>query len=426
MHLLKYLKLAWDILTNSKLRSTLSIIGIIIGVASVIAILALGQGMQQQLGEALGGLGADEITIYPGYEQAESSKGHFRRGGDDEDSVSSIKVKNLTNRDVQALKTVPNVKYVSGVVSKRAEIDYLSESTSASVQGVDTQVWKYTVSSELAYGRFLSSSDNNAVVIGSGIAEGLFNQDIQLNRQIMIEGTPFRVVGIFEESAGFSATDKVIFMPIASAREVLEDMDSKKLDYISIKIDNPDLAEETVENIESKLMLVRAVTEKTRDFTVMSNKALLDEISSALAGVTLFLSAIAAISLLVGAVGIANTMFTTVLQKTKEIGIMKAVGAKNRTILLIFLLNSAMIGLVGGIMGSFIGVFISQIMNNMISGGGMSEGGRGMAKMMSSSIVSPEIILGVLGFSVLIGIISGVIPAYRASKMNPVDALRYE
>ena len=212
-------------------------------------------------------------------------------------------------------------------------------------------------------------------------------------------------------------------MPIETARTTLEDVGKKEFGSIEIKIKNVDLIDETLEQIETRLMLTRAVNERTKDFTVSSVKALQETISDALGVMTLFLSAIAAISLLVGSVGIANTMFTTVLEKTKEIGIMKSVGARNSDILSIFLLNSGMIGLSGGIIGGIFGVLGSQLISAVFIRG-MMMGGR--ASSGSTVIVTPQIVLLVLGFSVLIGIISGVIPAYRASKMRPVDALRYE
>ena len=263
--------------------------------------------------------------------------------------------------------------------------------------------------------------DKNAIVIGQSVAEDMFKQDIQLNRQVTIEGKVFKVVGILKESVGFGGNGRSIYMPIEMARVTLDDVGDKEYDSIEIKVEDANLLEETEEKITSKLMLVRVVTERTKDFSISSIKATQETISETLNSMTLFLGAIAAISLLVGAVGIANTMFTTVLQKTKEIGIMKAVGAKNRTIMMIFLLNSAMIGLVGGIIGGILGIYISSWIPVLLGDINIMPGRFGL-----STFVSPQLVLFVLSFSLFIGIVAGVVPAYRASKMNPVDALRYE
>lgn len=430
MNTLRYLKLAFNILVHSKLRSWLSVIGIVIGVSSVIAIMSLGEGMQQQMEENLGGLGADIITISPGAERAFGPGGGFREhGGEGRDSneeSSSKEPKNITDRDIQALKLIPNVAYIGGVVSGRGDMGYLSETASVSVQGADTKVWKHMITTELESGRYLSQGDKNAIVIGHGVADGLFKQDIQLNRQVTIEGTPFKVVGILKESKGFGGGggDRGIYMPIEMARLVLDSVGDKELNSISIKVKDANLITETEEAITNKLMLVRAVTEKTKDFSINSIKATQETISSMLNSMTLFLGAIAGISLLVGAVGIANTMFTTVLQKTKEIGIMKAVGAKNKSILSIFLLNSGMIGLTGGLIGLGIGILLSKGVPVLLQAASIRLGGGGSTTI--TTVVTPTLALFVTSFSMLIGLISGVIPAYRASKMNPVDALRYE
>lgn len=420
MKLLKCLKLAFNILYHNKLRSWLSIIGIVIGVGSVISIMALGEGMQKSLEERLGSLGADMVTVSPGFSRATGGFGGFRNEGRDRDD-SGIAPKNLTNKEVQTLKLVPNVAYIQGVVSQRGDIGYLDEKFSANVKGVDTNVWKNMEVTELESGRYLTQGDKNVAVIGNGIAKGRFKQDIQLNRQITIEGKPFRVVGILKESTGLGSSNSIVYIPIEAARVTLEDVGEKEFDSIEIRIKDVNLIDETLTQIESRLMLIRAVNSRTKDFTVNSVKATQETISQTLTTMSLFLSAIAAISLLVGSVGIANTMFTTVLEKTKEIGIMKAIGAKNRNILLIFLLNSGMIGLTGGIIGGIFGILGSKLISTFFSSG------LGIGRVNSgAAIVTSKILLLVLGLSILIGILSGIIPAYKASKMNPVDALRYE
>lgn len=421
MRLAKSVKLAFNILAHSRLRSWLSVVGIVIGVASVITILSLGEGMQQSLEENLGGLGSDIITISPGFSKASGAGGSFHGGEDRGGGISmSTTTKNLTQKDVQSLKLISNIKYIQGIVSGRADVNYLTETASFSVKGVDTKVWKDIEITELDSGRYLSQGDTNVVVIGHRVAQDKFKTDIQLNRQITIEDKPFRVVGILKESKGMGTnSDSTIFMPIDIARITLEDIGEKEFNSIEIRIKDVNLIDETLNQTEERLKLSRAVNERTKDFSVNSVKAMQETISSAISSMTLFLGAIAAISLLVGAVGIANTMFTTVLEKTKEIGVMKSIGAKNKDILLIFLFNSAMIGLAGGILGSILGIFLSKGILIMINSMGIDS-------PITSTIITTQSLLVVFGFSVSIGILSGIIPAYRASKMNPVDALRYE
>ena len=171
-----------------------------------------------------------------------------------------------------------------------------------------------------------------------------------------------------------------------------------------------------MEDIEKKLMISRHINqEDDRDFSVTASKSMAESVTEMTSSMTLFLGAIAAVSLLVGAVGIANTMFTSVLEKTKEIGTMKAIGAKNRDILMIFLFNSAMVGLVGGILGVMLGAIVSSGLQSMMGGNMTSGSGLSISLMVEGLILA-----------VLIGVISGVVPAYRASKLKPVDALRYE
>ncbi|PIN90282.1 hypothetical protein COU57_03855 [Candidatus Pacearchaeota archaeon CG10_big_fil_rev_8_21_14_0_10_32_14] len=186
---------------------------------------------------------------------------------------------------------------------------------------------------------------------------------------------------------------------------------------------------QTIIALEKKIYNSRGIlNDKDRDFSISNPSSFQATIPSTLNTISLFLVAIAAISLLAGAVGIANTMFTSVLEKTKEIGIMKAIGARNKDILMIFILNAALIGFVGGCGGIILGVIFSLMIGSSsgISASGAAGGPRGINSLFSNSIVTPEIILFALLFSISIGIIAGAIPAYRASRLKPVDALRYE
>lgn len=415
MKLKKCFNLAWNILIHSKLRSWLTIVGIIIGIAAVVSIISISQGAQQQLEDRLGSLGADILTVSPGFSKASGPMGGFREGPMDSNSDSSDEQKNLTVKDVLVLKNLDNVKYVMGQVSGKGEMTYLSKTASVSVTGVDESVWKDITYDELASGRFLVQSDSFSVVLGGRLVETTFENKIPLNGKITIEGKSFKVVGILADGNG-------VYMPVDIARTVLEDVGEEEFSSISVKIEDVEIANETVGLIEKKLMFSRGIlNEKDIDFSVSNPSEMQATIQETTQTMSLFLGAIAAISLLVGAIGIANTMFTSVLEKTKEIGIMKAIGAKNKDVLLIFLLNSGMIGLVGGLGGIILGVFGSTLIGYW---GSTLSGGE--SRMFGSTALTPELLIGALLFSLIIGMIAGAIPAYRASKLNPVDALRYQ
>lgn len=419
MKLTKSIKLAFNILTHSKMRSWLTIIGIVIGVAAVVAIVSIGEGLQQNVQIRLGGLGADLITISPGGGRA---TGEFRnRFGDHNGPTITSDAKNLTKQDIQTIQAVENIKYIQGTISGNGEAYYLSEKATISIDGVDPQVWSYITISELETGRFLGPSDTTAIVVGNRIAKNTFKQPLAINRIITIEGKIFKIVGILKESGGFGGDDRKIIMPIKTARTTLEDVGTKKFDSIVIQATNVDAVDKVIENVNNKLLISRHVTERTKDYRISSAKARQEQITDITQTMTLFLGAIAAVSLIVGAVGIANTMFTSVLEKRKEIGIMKAIGAKNKDILLIFLFNSAMVGMVGGLIGITFGSAISFLLPAL----GFRFFGPGSAGGLTT-VITPQLILFALGISVSIGILAGVIPAYQAAKLNPVDALRYE
>jgi len=420
MKLQKSFKLALNILLHSKLRSWLTILGIVIGVAAIVAIVSIGEGAQLNVQERLSGLGADLITISPGFERASGGwRGlHGRERGGSGTSTLSSEAKNLTKRDIQAIKSIDGIKFIDGVISGSADIFYLAESSSVTINGVDPLSWKNIVTTELEAGRYLNPSDKNVIVVGNRIAKTTFKQPITLNRAVTIEDRLFKVVGILKESGGFGGDDRRIFMPIDTARDILEDVGKEKFDSIVVKVSNSEMVDPVLEQIETKLMISRHVTERNKDFSITSSKATQERIQDITQTFTIFLAAIAAVSLLVGAVGIANTMFTSVLEKTKEIGVMKAIGARNSDIMMIFLINSGLVGLVGGILGISLGSAISSVLPNLISGFG--PGGQ------LRTVIPINLLIFALLISIIIGMVAGVIPAYNASKLKPVDALRYE
>ncbi|MAG08280.1 ABC transporter substrate-binding protein [Candidatus Woesearchaeota archaeon] len=415
MGFVKSLELALNILLHSRLRSWLTILGIVIGVAAVVAIVSIGEGMQKSIESRLSGLGADLITISPGGGRASSGfRGHF--GGMGGSTTTSDDAKNLTKKDILALKSIEGIDLIHGIISGRGEAYYLSEKASVTVEGVDPLIWKGMTTSELESGRFLGASDYNTAVIGSRIAKNTFKQALALNRIITIEDKPFKIIGILKESG--VGDDNKIIMPIKAARDTLEDVGNDKFDSIVLKAVNVDSVDQIMEIADERLMISRHLTERRKDYRISSTKAIQESMADITQTMTLFLGAIAAVSLLVGAVGIANTMFTSVLEKTKDIGIMKSIGAKNKDIMMIFLLNSGMVGLVGGLLGIGLGTTISGLMPML----GMRMGPGGTM----TTVITPQLLIFSLLFSIFIGMVAGAVPAYRASKLKPVDALRYE
>jgi len=405
---------------HSKLRSWLTIIGIVIGVGAVVGIISLGETMEASVQDRLASMDLASITITPGYSRAQShipgsGQGHGPGPGFGSGTTTDTE---LTDHDIDALRGVKGIVYTAGEISGREDISYNGENATLSVSGVDPQVWQYMNSLELESGRLLEPADKYVAVIGSGVAGGIYKKEIGVNQIISINGKSVRVVGILKEEGG--GQDRQIYMPIDAAVNVITDAKKDVFDSIQLKAQSVDVVDTVVTEIEKKLMISRHIAnEDARDFSVTALKSLAESVTTMISSMTLFLGAIAAVSLIVGAVGIANTMFTSVLEKTKEIGTMKAIGAKNRDILMIFIFNSAMVGFVGGIFGVILGALVSAIFPMI--GMTMTRGGS-----ETSISLSPHLMIFGLALAVLIGVVSGAIPAYRASKLKPVDALRYE
>ncbi len=409
----KAFRLAWNILVHARLRSYLTILGIVIGVAAIVAIVSIGAGAQTNIQQRLGGLGADQVTVSAG-----ASRASFFGGGRDFGTTTTAATsKNLTDQDVRIVSTVDGVLFVDPTVSGRATVTYLAQSAQLSVDGVDPLAWQNMVSTSLASGRYLNPGDTNVVVLGSSVADSVFKQPIAVNRMISIEGHAFKVVGVLQSAGG--RDDSTIYMPVKTAQQTLTGVGKDSYDSLIVKVRDASLATQVANDITTRLQISRHETNRTRDFTVSTPQAIQQRVSSVTDTFTIFLAAIAAVSLLVGAVGITNTMFTSVLEKTKEIGILKAIGARNRDILSIFLLNAGLVGLVGGVIGVLFGALISYALPNLI---GLRIGPGGHL----TTVLPPSLLIGSLLLSVALGMMAGVVPAYRASRLKPVDALRYE
>lgn len=416
MKLNKCFKHAYIMVLNSKLRTWLTILGIIIGVAAVIAIISMGDAMQKTVSSQLSGLGGDIVTISPGFSRGSAMFGMGGPGGPPggpggppplgggatEETV-------LSKSDLQVLKGIPDIILIDTNIRGNVEVSYLGKKGTVSATGVDQKVWSKITTDNIKDGRMLDSADQNVVVIGGMLSSSYFDKPVGINKMITIENRTFRVVGILDDQS------RSIYMPIQMAYQVIGDKENGKYDTLVVKIKDEDQLDEVMAKIENKLMTSRHVTQDDKDFTVTSSKKMQEKRAEMVSSMNTFLLAIAAVSLIVGSVGIANTMFTSVLEKTKEIGIMKAIGARNNDILLIFLFNAAFIGLVGGIIGIFLGAILSYFLPSLL----------GDAPISNITVSSNSIIIA-LFVSVVVGILAGIIPAYQASKLRPVDALRYE
>ncbi|HET8689011.1 MAG TPA: ABC transporter permease, partial [Methanosarcina sp.] len=314
-----YLKMGLNMLVHSKLRSWLTIIGIVIGIGSVVGILSLGDAMQEQVQSRLADMDLTNIDVSPGYTKA-SSDMHGppgMRGG----TTTDVE---LTDKDIAALRGLDNIQYIAGEISGSEPVVYAAQNATLPITGVDPQVWRYMTTLKTQSGRLLEPSDKYVAVIGSGVASGIYKQDIGVNQVITVNGKAVRVVGILAEEGGRG--DRSIYMPVDGAVTLITDAKKGVYDTITVKAKSEDLVDNLTEDIVAKLMVSRYINkEDDRDFSVTASKSMAESVTEMTSSMTLFLGAIAAVSLLVGAVGIANTMFTSVLEKTKEIGTMKAI-----------------------------------------------------------------------------------------------------
>lgn len=431
------LKLSLNSLTHRGLRSWLTILGIIVGVAAVIAMLSIGAGMSQSMQSQMSSFGADVLTVSAGTTRAfgpESGFGGRFQPGQGEGPIviqrqssqtTTTESPTLTDTDLLAISTAQGVESVSGIISGRATIQYLAQTVTVTVEGMEPSAWNNMTTSKLASGRFLESGETTSVLVGNNVANGMFDYNLTVDTQIRIGSKTFTIVGILVESGtgNFGGNDRTIFMTLQAAREVLTDINSNEYSSIQVKVTDTNAIDQTITNVEQVLYTSRMVTADTADFTVTSPTSMLETIQNTMATLTFFLTGIAAISLLVGAIGIANTMFMSVMERTRLIGILKSIGTRNSEIMKMFLAESGIIGLMGGLLGIFLGFIIVGIISSI---GFNIMGISRMGVNTSVAIVTPQLIVFALLFSTIIGIVSGLIPARKASNLQIVEAMRSE
>jgi len=400
-----YFKYAWKNMKRRKLRAWLTMLGILIAVATIFILISLSLGLQNAVNEQFNQLGADKFFI-----QAKGQLGGPGTGG----------AVQFTTDDVDVVKKVAGIKGVTYMTVGNAKIEFNNKARFFIVAGIpldDEQAYKTLTEAagwKIDQGKLLKKGDNE-IVIGSLYKEPLFNKPVSVGNKLTINGRDFKVQGILK-SVGNPTDDQNIFMSHEVFKEFFNT--SNRVDVIYIQIQQGQDFKIVAEKVKKALMKSRDVTEKTIDFTILTPEELLGTFSIILNIITAFLAGIASISLVVGAIGIANTMYTSVLERTKEIGTMKAIGARNSDILKIFLIESGLLGIVGGVIGVALGMISSwtiEVYANQALG----------TNLLQVSF-SQYLIGGCLIFSFIVGSLAGLLPSRQASKLNPVDALRYE
>lgn len=413
MKLYRLLIEALESLNGNKLRSILTVLGIVIGVAAVIAMLSIGRGAEASITSRIESMGTNLIYVTPG----STSQQGVQTG---EGSAGT-----LTLDDADALAELPNVVAVASSTSNFAQVVYQSQNTRTRLMGV-TPGYEIVSSLTLEDGEFISEADQKArslvVVLGSAVAENLFGSTAGVvGQKVRLNGQPYKVIGVLASKGGtgFMNQDDQVFIPLSTALYRLVGgarfRGSSVISQITVKAENAKAIDQVLNDVTLLMRERHGTVEGADDFTVTSQEATLQAATQISDTLTIFLGGIAGISLAVGGIGIMNIMLTTVTERTHEIGLRKAVGAKRRDILLQFLVESMVLSLLGGIIGVALGWGISNLMGQIQFSGSTI-----------TPIVSLDSVLLATFFSIAIGLFFGIYPATRAARLQPVEALRYE
>jgi len=412
MSLAKTLRTALTALTTNKMRSALTVLGIIIGVTAVISLMSIGQGSQAAITSRIESLGTNLLYVRAGA----SSQGIVRGA---QGSANT-----LTMADAEAIAELSSVAAVAPQVGTFAQVVAGSENTNTQILGV-TPEYSSVRNYQVADGEFISDAQVEAkslvVVLGSNVAETLFGETSPVGQYIKINGRQFKVIGVLESkgSTGLGSQDDIVLAPITTVQYRLSSSQTvsgqKTVQTIYVQVVNVKQTDTAIQQITSILEQRHNITNGEDDFTITSQQETIDTLKESTQVWVILLGAIAGISLLVGGIGIMNIMLVSVTERTREIGIRKALGAKRRDILLQFLVEAASMSLIGGAIGVFVGWGFSALIS------GMSLGGTTIDTVMSVNI--PILAVSV---SAAIGILFGLYPAYRAARLNPIEALRYE
>ncbi len=407
------LRIAADTLLANKLRTILTALGVIIGVAAVVALLAIGKGAQAQITERITANGVNLLTISPG---SVSAGGFSSSGG---------KSQSLTVDDAAALADPANVPDAALVVPEYSGFGAITtgaQETAGMISGV-VPAYQQIRNEKLASGEFINEghidSAASVAVLGARLAETLFPDGDPLGKYVRLDGQRFRVIGVLEAkgSSPFGSLDNGVAVPLTTAQRKLFNArtDSGKATVSSILVQARD--EQSIDAVAAQISAT--LRERHRlpqtgegdDFTVDNQKDLINTLTATQRTMTLYLGAIAAISLIVGGIGIMNIMLVSVRERTREIGLRKAIGARERDILRQFLIEALMLSTSGGLIGLMIGAAVALVAD---------------ASGQSRAILTPDSMLMAVGFAMAVGLVFGIEPARRAARLDPISALRSE
>ncbi len=406
----KTLGTAWTGIATHKLRSFLTILGIVIGVAAVISLMSIGRGAEADILSRIETIGANLVTISPG---SSFGSGGVRTAGGS--------AQTLTQEDAEAIQQqVPHIEALAPTYTRSLQIIVGGENTNSQVTGVPPS-YQQIQNLEMAAGNFFTEYDYQrgakVVVLGSEVNETLFGDANSIGQQIRMGDKIVRVIGVMEEKgAGFGSPDSAILIPLTAMQQMVAQQLTPQgghiVSSVVLIVDDEDNADAVVADITALLRELHRLGSNTEDdFRITSMQDISEMMTETTATMTLLLGAIAAISLLVGGIGVMNIMLVSVLERTREIGIRKALGAKERDIWLQFLSEAAILSLIGGIIGVVVGWLAAYLVDS--------------SGVMSTNVTADIVILAV-SVSAAIGIFFGFYPAWNASRLDPIVALRSE
>lgn len=413
---MKSLKQSFKALSANKGRTLLTMLGIVIGIGTVVLVLSAGAGFRSLIDSQVATLGSN--TLFIQVRVPPTTKNRAANSNGPGGSFSGVTITSFKQRDLDDIKKLQNVAGAYGIVTGQATASYRANKKTAIYYGASAERFEID-KSKLESGRFYTQSEDNGgaqvVILGNKIAKDLFKQDDPIGKLLRVGTLNFQVIGVYEAQGALSGNDDLLFIPINTAQKKLLGIDYISLGIVALQDINA--GESTVEQIKSLMRDNHSITNPDKDdFSVQTQAQALETFNTIFGGVTYLLIAIATISLIVGGVGIMNIMYVVVTERTAEIGLKKALGAKESDILNEFLVESILVTVFGGIVGIALGSVLGFVISIIAKSANLD---------WTFSVPISGIFLA-FGVSAAIGIFFGVFPARSASKMDPIEALRYE